>query len=195
MGCFQPLEKHVSVNKIESRLVFSPTQVDTFRKIAHETRLGGGPRGMGKLGRVSAGNLVWFSGPSGTGKTLAAEVIARELGTRPVRVNFKKMVNQYIGETEKSLAQVFAMAQKKGAVLLFDEADVLFGKRNAVNNSYDRYANQEVSYLLDKIASYHGLVILSSNRKADIESNIRCRVKYLFEFALPAPPSRLQPSS
>ncbi len=123
---------------------------------------------------------------------MAAEVVARELRTNLFRVNLNQIVSQYIGETEKNLTRVFETAQKKSAVLLFDEADALFGKRSEVKDSHDRYANIEVSYLLSKIEAYRGLVILTTNRKVDIDPSVMCRVKYLLEFSPPLPTPRFQ---
>jgi vesicle-fusing ATPase len=133
-----------------------------------------------------------FSGSSGTGKTLAAEVIARELRTSLVRVNLDRVVSKYIGETEKNLARVFEAAQKKAPVLLFDEADALFGKRSEVKDSHDRYANIEVSDVLRKVEAYRGLVILSSNHRAAFDPTVICRVKYLLKFSPPIPSPRRQ---
>jgi SpoVK/Ycf46/Vps4 family AAA+-type ATPase len=143
----------------------------------------------------SSGVVAVFSGSSGTGKTMAAEVIARELRTSLVRVNLDHVVSKYIGETEKNLVRVFEAAQKKAAVLLFDEADALFGKRSEVKDSHDRYENLEVSHLLNKLEAYRGLVILSSDRKIEIDSTVMCRVKYQLEFPppIPAPRRHLRP--
>lgn len=124
---------------------------------------------------------------------MAAEVIARELRTSLYRVNLNQVVSKYIGETEKNLARVFETAQKKGAVLLLDEADALLGKRSEVKDSHDRYANIEVSYLLSQVEAYRGLVILTSNRKVDLDPNVMCRVKYLLEFSPPIPSPLFQP--
>jgi len=161
-----------------------------FRQIALETRQLGLSSSKRKLPADFTCVLALFAGPSGTGKTMAAEMIARELRTSLYRVNLSQVVSKYIGETEKNLARVFETAQKKGAVLLFDEADALFGKRSEVKESHDRYANMEVSYLLSKIEAYRGLVILSSNHKVDSDPAIMCRVKYLLEFSPPFPSPR-----
>jgi SpoVK/Ycf46/Vps4 family AAA+-type ATPase len=139
------------------------------------------------------GVLALFSGLSGTGKTMAAEAIARELRTSLYRVNLNQVVSKYIGETEKNLTRVFEAAQKKRAVLLFDEADALLGKRSDVKDSHDRYANIEVNYLLSKVEAYRGLVILTSNLKVDLDPKILCRAKYLLEFSPPLPSPRIQP--
>ena len=118
---------------------------------------------------------------------MAAEVVARELRTSLYRVNLHHVVSKYIGKTEKNLVRVFETAQKRESVLYFDEADALLGKRSEVQDSHDRYANIEVSYLLSKVEAYRGLVILTSNRKVDLDPKIVCRVKYLLEFSPPIP--------
>ena len=124
---------------------------------------------------------------------MAAELIARELRTSLYRVNLNQVASKYIGETEKNLARVFEAAQKKGAVLLFNEADALFGKRSQVKDAHDRYANIETNYLLAKVEAYRGLVILTTNRKVDLNPKISCRVKYLRDFSPPIPTPLSQP--
>ncbi len=118
---------------------------------------GKGARGLG----ISA----LFAGASGTGKTMAAEVLASELRLDLYRIDLSAVVSKYIGETEKNLRRVFDAAEAGGAILLFDEADALFGKRSEVKDSHDRYANIEVSYLLQRMESYRGLAILTTNMK------------------------------
>src|SRR5204863_8762308 len=110
-----------------------------------------------------------FVGASGTGKTMAAEVIARELRLDLFRIDLSQVVNKYIGETEKNLRRVFDAAEQGGAVLLFDEADALLGKRSEVKDSHDRHANIEVSYLLQRMESYRGLAILTTNQTAALD--------------------------
>ena len=124
---------------------------------------------------------------------MAAEMIAQNLRTSLYRVNLIQVASKYIGETEKNLARVFKTAQKKGAVLLFDEADALFGKRSQVKDAHDRYANVEVSYLLAKVEAYRGLVILASNRKVDLDRKIVCRMQYMLEFPPPIPSPLFHP--
>ncbi len=192
-GCFKPAHREIQSSKAGSRLVFSSKQTEMFRQMAQESRELAVSLGRRKLPADSSSVVAVFSGSSGTGKTMAAEMIARELRTSLYRVNLKQVVSKYIGETEKNLARVFETAQKKGAVLLFDEADALFGKRTEVKDRHDRYANQEVSYLLAKIEAYRGLVIFSSNWKVDLDTKIACRVKYFLEFSPPIPSSRVQP--
>lgn len=193
MRCFNRAEKLVQSSKAGSRIIFSSKQTELFRQIAQATRELGVTSRRRKLASDSSGNIAVFSGSSGTGKTMAAEVIARELRTSLYRVNLNHVVSKYIGETEKNLSRVFEEAQKKAAVLLFDEADALFGKRSEVKDSHDRYANIEINYLLAKMDAYHGLVILSSNHKIAIDPTVMCRVKYLLEFSPPIPSPRVQP--
>lgn len=126
-----------------------------------------------------------FSGGSGTGKTLAAEVLARELQLDLYRIDLASLVSKYIGETEKNLARVFAAAEASGAILLFDEADALFGKRSEVKDSHDRYANIEVSYLLQRVESYRGLAILTTNLKQAIDPAFQRRIRFIVQFPFP----------
>ena len=126
-----------------------------------------------------------FAGPSGTGKTLAAEVIAGELRVDLLRIDLSQVVSKYIGETEKHLRRVFDMAERSGAVLLFDEADALFGKRSEVRDSHDRYANIEVGYLLQKLESYRGVAILTTNMRAALDEAFLRRIRFLVEFSAP----------
>lgn len=190
MRCFNRAEGRVQFSRAGERLTFSSKQTEMFRQIAQATRESGVSSGRRKVASDSSGVVAVFSGSSGTGKTMAAEVIARELRTSLVRVNLNRVVSTYIGETEKNLSRVFDTARKKGAVLLFDEADALFGKRSEVKDSHDRYANIEVSAVVRKFEAYRGLVILSSNHAAEIDPAIMCRVKYLLEFSSPIPAPR-----
>ena len=138
---------------------------------------GKGPRGLG----ISA----VFSGPSGTGKTMAAEVLAHELRLDLHRIDLSQVVSKYIGETEKNLGRVFDAAEEGAAVLLFDEADALFGKRSEIKDSHDRYANIEVSYLLQRMESYRGLAILTTNRKNALDQAFLRRIRFVVEFPFP----------
>ena len=131
------------------------------------------------------GLATLFWGDSGTGKTLAAEVMAGELGLSLVRVDLSAVVSKYIGETEKNLRRVFDAAEQAGALLLFDEADALFGKRTEVKDSHDRYANIEVSYLLQRMEAYCGLAILTSNHKAALDPAFQRRLRFVVHFPFP----------
>ncbi len=126
-----------------------------------------------------------FAGASGTGKTLAAEVLANELRLDLYRIDLSQVVSKYIGETEKNLRRVFDAAEDGGAVLLFDEADALFGKRSEVKDSHDRYANIEVSYLLQRMEAYRGLAILTTNMKDALDTAFLRRIRFVVTFPFP----------
>jgi SpoVK/Ycf46/Vps4 family AAA+-type ATPase len=133
-----------------------------------------------------------FSGQPGTGKTMAAQVLARELALDLYRVDLSRVVNKYIGETEKNLARLFDEAQAAGAILFFDEADALFGKRSEVKDAHDRYANLEVGYLLQRMEEYEGVTILASNRARDMDEAFTRRFHFLIDFPMPDEPHRLK---
>jgi DNA polymerase III delta prime subunit len=137
--------------------------------------------------RIAAGLglKVLFSGPSGTCKTMTAGVIARDLGLDLYKIDLSGIVSKYIGETEKNLDRIFRAAQSSNAILFFDEADALFGKRSEVKDAHDRYANIEVAYLLQKIEEYEGVVILASNLSRNIDEAFSRRMHYVVEFPLP----------
>jgi len=126
-----------------------------------------------------------FAGPSGTGKTMAGEVLANELHLDLYRIDLSQVVNKYIGETEKNLRRVFDAAEEGGVILLFDEADALFGKRSDVKDSHDRYANIEVSYLLQRMEDYRGLAILTTNRRDALDPAFLRRLRFVVEFPFP----------
>ena len=138
---------------------------------------------LGDVGNLDATTL--FLGPSGTGKTLAAEVLADELGLELYRVDLSKIVSKYIGETEKHLSRIFDAAESAGAVLFFDEADALFGNRTGVSDSHDRYANSEIAYLLSRIERYNGLTILATNSKSNIDPAFLRRIRFVVDFPPP----------
>jgi hypothetical protein len=126
-----------------------------------------------------------FAGGSGTGKTMAAEVIANELGLDLYRVDLSQVVSKYIGETEKNLGRIFDAAEESSAILLFDEADALFGKRSEVKDSHDRYANVEISYLLQRMEAYRGLAILTTNMKEALDQAFLRRIRFVVQFPFP----------
>jgi SpoVK/Ycf46/Vps4 family AAA+-type ATPase len=125
------------------------------------------------------------SGPSGTGKTMAAEILANELKLDLYRIDLAGIVSKYIGETEKNLRNVFDAAEQSGAILFFDEADALFGKRSEVRDSHDRYANIEIDYLLQRVEDYRGLAILCTNRRSALDRAFLRRLRFLVEFPFP----------
>ena len=149
------------------------------RTLVHETW------GMAPDGSRGMGIAALFSGPSGTGKTLAAEVIAHELDLDLYRIDLSATVSKYIGETEKNLARIFDAAEAGGAVLLFDEADALFGKRSEVQDSHDRYANIEVGYLLQRMEAYRGLALLTTNLRESLDSAFLRRLRFVLDFPFP----------
>jgi hypothetical protein len=138
----------------------------------------------GKGGR-GLGISALFAGASGTGKTMAAEVLAGELRLDLYRIDLSSVVSKYIGETEKNLRRVFDAAEAGGAILLFDEADALFGKRSDVKDSHDRHANIEVSYLLQRMESYQGLAILTTNLKSSLDQAFLRRIRFVVQFPFP----------
>ncbi|MGY2134455.1 ATP-binding protein [Hymenobacter sp. HD11105] len=126
-----------------------------------------------------------FAGESGTGKTMASEVLAKELELDLYRIDLSQVVNKYIGETEKNLKRIFDAAEEGGAILLFDEADALFGKRSDVKDSHDRYSNIEVSYLLQRMEAYRGLAILTTNMKSVLDKAFLRRLRFVVQFPYP----------
>jgi ATPase family protein associated with various cellular activities (AAA)/winged helix domain-containing protein len=141
--------------------------------------------GFAARGRRGLGLSALFCGPSGTGKTLAAEVLAAELRLDLYRIDLSAVVSKYIGETEKNLKQVFDAAETGGVLLLFDEADALFGKRSEVKDSHDRYANIEVGYLLQRMESFQGLAILTTNAKSTLDKAFQRRLRFSVDFPFP----------
>jgi SpoVK/Ycf46/Vps4 family AAA+-type ATPase len=141
--------------------------------------------GFGRKGDRGLGISVLFAGQSGTGKTTAAEVLARALKLDLYRIDLSSLVSKYIGETEKNLRRVFDAAEEGGAVLLFDEADALFGKRSEVKDSHDRYANIEVSYLLQRMETYRGLAILTTNMRKALDTAFLRRLRFVVQFPFP----------
>ncbi|WP_042892085.1 ATP-binding protein, partial [Anaplasma marginale] len=137
--------------------------------------------GFAKKSSRGLGISALFSGVSGTGKTTAAEVIARELRLDLYRIDLSAVISKYIGETEKNLRRVFDAAEWGGVVLLFDEADALFGKRTEVKDSHDHHANVEVSYLLQRMESYRGLSILTTNLKDSLDRAFMRRIRFIVQ--------------
>ncbi len=141
--------------------------------------------GFGVAGARGLGIGALFAGPSGTGKTMAGEVLANELKLDLYRIDLSQVVSKYIGETEKNLRRVFDAAEESGAILLFDEADALFGKRSEVKDSHDRYANIEISYLLQRMEAYSGLAILTTNMKSALDTAFLRRLRFVVQFPFP----------
>jgi AAA+ superfamily predicted ATPase len=147
--------------------------------------------GFKKLTPLGSGLTALFAGPSGTGKTMGAQVIARSLGVDLYRVDLATVVNKYIGETEKRLKKLFDSCERSNVVLFFDEADALFGRRTQVKEAHDRFANIEIDYLLQRMEQFDGVAILATNRKEDLDRAFFRRLRFVIDFLLPAPAERL----
>jgi ATPase family protein associated with various cellular activities (AAA) len=145
-----------------------------------------------KTGNVwnEAGVSALFAGPSGVGKTMAAEILSRELGLPMFRIDLSQVVNKYIGETEKNLKKLFDKAELCDVLLFFDEADSLFGRRTEINSANDKYANLEVNYLLGRMETYKGLAILATNKLKDIDDAFLRRLRCVIEFPYPTESQR-----
>jgi ATP-dependent 26S proteasome regulatory subunit len=141
--------------------------------------------GVGQKLASSRGVTVLFAGPPGTGKTMAAEIIAGELGLDLYRIDLSTIVSKYIGETEKNIERIFQEAEQSNAILFFDEADALFGKRSEVRDSHDRYANIEISYLLQRMESYDGVTILATNLRGNLDEAFTRRLQFAVAFPFP----------
>lgn len=146
----------------------------------------------GMKAKLQPGFTSLFHGPPGTGKTLSACLLGKHCDCEVYRIDLGMIVSKYIGETEKNLSRVFDMAEDKKWILFFDEADALFGKRTTVDDSHDRYANQEVSFLLQRIEQFNGVVILASNLKANIDDAFLRRFHSVISFPMPRPAERLR---
>jgi hypothetical protein len=180
----QRVDSHARFNDV----VLPPTQMMMLRDIAEHLRYRHTVYdAWGMAGKSTRGHglCALFTGESGTGKTLAAEAIANEVGLDLYRIDLATVVSKYIGETEKNLKRLFDGAEASGAVLLFDEADALFGKRSEVKDSHDRYANIEVAYLLQRIEAYRGLAILTTNLKSALDRAFLRRIRFVVQFPFP----------
>jgi AAA+ superfamily predicted ATPase len=140
--------------------------------------------------RIKPGYRALFYGPPGTGKTLTATLLGKHTGKDVFRIDLSRVVSKYIGETERNLARLFAKAENKDWILFFDEADALFGKRTDIRDAHDKYANQEVAYLLQRIETYAGLVILASNQRGNIDDAFVRRLQTIIQFPMPRPEER-----
>ena len=174
-------------------LVVEADCLDELRYLADRYRQASKVREVPGVGRhVPPGLLAVFAGPSGTGKTLAAEVIAGDLGLELVKIDLSTVVSKYIGETEKNLEEVFDAASVGGALVLFDEGDAIFGKRSETTDARDRYANIEVAYLLQRVETFEGFVIISTNLAANVDQAFQRRIQGMVEFAPPDRELRLK---
>jgi len=185
--------------KVETRhrwedIVLAPQQSATLLQMAATVRQRPtvyGDWGFDQKLAMGKGVIALFTGPPGTGKTMAAGILARELSLDLYKVEISSVVSKYIGETEKNLEQIFSEAQDSDAVLFFDEADALFGKRSDVSDARDRYANIEIAYLLQRTEEYDGMVILASNLRNNIDEAFVRRLHFAVEFPFPEETERL----
>jgi hypothetical protein len=184
----QDLAQHIVSRATWADIVLPAAQIHTLQTVAlqvrHRARVCD-EWGFAEKSDRGLGLSGLFAGPSGTGKTLAAEVLANELELDLFRIDLSAVVSKYIGETEKNLRRVFDAAEEGGAILLFDEADALFGKRSEVRDSHDRYANVEISYLLQRMEAYRGLAILATNMKEALDPAFLRRLRFVVQFPFP----------
>jgi len=184
----QDLAQHIVSGATWADIVLPAAQIHTLQTVALQVRHRAqvcDEWGFAEKSNRGLGLSGLFAGPSGTGKTLAAEVLANELELDLFRIDLSSVVSKYIGETEKNLRRVFDAAEEGGAILLFDEADALFGKRSEVKDSHDRYANVEISYLLQRMEAYRGLAILATNMKEALDPAFLRRLRFVVLFPFP----------
>lgn len=172
-------------------LVLHPNTLRQIHEIEHwithnETLL----HDWGMKKTIKPGYRALFYGPPGTGKTLTATLLGKHTGKDVFRIDLSRVVSKYIGETEKNLSRLFDKAENKNWILFFDEADALFGKRTDVRDAHDKYANQEVAYLLQRIENYSGLVILATNQRAHLDEAFVRRFQAIIHFPMPRPEER-----
>ena len=185
--------RHIETQLDWSALVLHPGTMAQVREIEIWLRHGDTlMRDWGMRSKLRPGYRALFYGPPGTGKTMTACLLAKSTGREVYKVDLSLVVSKYIGETEKNLAHVFDQAQHKGWILFFDEADALFGKRSETRDAHDRYANQEVSYLLQRIEIFDGIAILASNQKENIDQAFARRFESIIYFPMPRHEERLQ---
>jgi SpoVK/Ycf46/Vps4 family AAA+-type ATPase len=189
------LARKVALNHVWEDLVLPPDCLVQLREICDAARYRSEVlEGWGFERRLSLGRglSVMFSGASGVGKTMAAEVMAGELGLDLYKIDLSCVVSKYIGETEKNLARLFAEAEESNAILFFDEADALFGKRSEVQDAHDRHANLETSYLLQRMEEYEGVSILATNLRRNMDDAFLRRIAFIVHFPLPEARERLR---
>jgi hypothetical protein len=189
------LAQRVAPAAVWDDLVLPEEQCIILREIAAQVRQRAkvyGAWGFARKSERGLGISALFSGASGTGKTLAAEVLAGELRLDLYRIDLSQVVSKYIGETEKNLRQIFDAAEEGGAILFFDEADALFGKRSEVKDSHDRFANIEIAYLLQRMESYRGLAVLATNMKAVLDQAFLRRIRFCVPFPFPTASMRAE---
>ncbi|HEY9665328.1 MAG TPA: ATP-binding protein, partial [Coleofasciculaceae cyanobacterium] len=178
-----------------NEIILPSEQLTLLRELCNQVKyhqIVCGEWGFDRKLSLGKGISVLFSGSPGTGKTMAAEVIANELQLDLYKIDLSQIVSKYIGETEKNLDRIFTIAENANAILLFDEADALFGKRSEVKDAHDRYANIEIAYLLQKMEEYEGITILTTNLRQNLDEAFIRRVRFIIEFPIPDADYRLQ---
>ncbi len=188
------LATHISPRCTWDDLVIPPERLRQLREICNAVRHRGRVYDSWGFARklYGKGINILFSGASGTGKTMAAQAMAAELGLDLYKIDLSTIVSKYIGETEKNLSRIFAEARSSNAILFFDEADALFGKRTAVEDAHDRYANIETNYLLQKMEEHDGLAILATNLGKNMDESFTRRLHAIVEFSMPNVEDRLR---
>jgi hypothetical protein len=189
------LAQRISPHFTWDDIVLPPDRLAQLREIAHQVlyqHVVYEDWGLAHKSSLGRGVAALFAGQSGTGKTMAAQVIGQELGLEVYKIDLSGLVSKYIGETEKNLARVFEEASDTNVILFFDEADAIFGKRSEVRDSHDRYANIEVSYLLQKMEEYDGIVILATNLRSNLDDAFLRRLRAIVEFPFPEADDRLR---
>lgn len=191
--CIEFPAKRITSKLSWEDLVLAPETMEEIQQIT--TWISGGAQSMKEWGiekNVKPGYRSLFYGPPGTGKTLTATLIGEHAGVDVYRIDLSMVVSKYIGETEKNLSNVFDQAERRNWILFFDEADALFGKRTQTSNSNDRHANQEISYLLQRVEDFPGVVILASNLKQNIDEAFARRFQSTIYFPMPDPSQRFK---
>jgi SpoVK/Ycf46/Vps4 family AAA+-type ATPase len=189
------LARKLAIRYVWDDIVLPRQQLATLKMICTTIRqrpIVYGDWGFDRKLAMGKGLIALFAGPSGTGKTMAAEIIANDLGLDVFKIDLSAVVSKYIGETEKNLEKIFSEAQDSDAILFFDEADALFGKRSEVKDAHDRYANIETAYLLQRTEEYNGLVILASNIKKNMDEAFVRRLHFMVDFPFPEEAERVE---
>lgn len=188
------IAKKVETRATLERLVVTASQLQQLQKIADMATHRRKPSSSRRRTALRGGITALFSGASGTGKTMAAEALANQLKLDLYRIDLSQVVGKFIGETEKNLRKLFDVAQDSGAILFFDEADSLFGKRSEVKDSHDRYANIETGNLLQQMEAYDGLVILATNMKSARNEALIRRLRFVVDFPMPTKDETYKPA-
>jgi SpoVK/Ycf46/Vps4 family AAA+-type ATPase len=189
------LARKVPARYARNDIVLPPDQISLLQEIVATVRgrsIVLEEWGVGQKLASSRGVSILFAGPPGTGKTMSAQIIAAELGLDLYKIDLSTIISKYIGETEKNLERIFTEAESSNAILFFDEADALFGKRSEVRDSHDRYANVEISYLLQRMEAYDGVTILATNLRSNLDEAFTRRLQFAVDFPFPEEADRLR---